>query len=227
MSSDSNWMSHPIFGSAPSARVLAMDASELRLLDNAKKGLADCDAAIESGTADDKSILALFLGLDAARKLRQKLSGHSASQLKYKGRENFIELLETCIPHPSKSGAVFQITEAETGELKEVSISELIYSARCLFVHENENLNEHEETSHSILLRWNVPTEDFILEHGHGRVVINGMLLLRRLREILSHFITALEAVITFSKTGRASITICPEIGSIKPHKNRAKGEVP
>ncbi|MEK0438154.1 MAG: hypothetical protein RLZZ233_1125 [Verrucomicrobiota bacterium] len=213
--------SHPLIGSPSTERVLSMDKAELRLLDNARKAVHDCDILIEKERIEDCCIEILLKGLDAARKLRQKFTGKTTEQY---NRTNFIALLETSIPTSTQSGATYEIRSTKTGETKPRSVSEIIYDeVRCIMIHENDNLNEAEleGINHPVKLRWGVPTEDFVLSHENGVVVINGMLLLRRLREILSHFITLIEAVKSFAETGKAAVTICPPIGSIKPTTRR------
>lgn len=213
--------SHPLIGSPSTERVLSMDKAELRLLDNAKRALHDCDILVKAERIEDCCIEILLKGLDAARKLRQKFTGRTTEQY---NRTYFIALLETSIPSPAQSGATFEIRSTKTGAIVPRSVSEIIYDeVRCLMIHENDNLNEAEleGINHPVKLRWGVPTEDFVLSHDNGVMVINGMLLLRRLREILSHFITSVEAIKSFAETGKATITVNPPIGSIKPITRR------
>lgn len=215
--------SHPIIGSPSAQRVLSMDKAELRLLDNAKKGLADCDALIETEWMEDYCIDKLLKGLDAARKLRQKFSGKTTEQ---GSRKNFVALLETSIPSAIQSGKSYEIRHSKTGKMSRRSVSEIIYDeVRCLVVHENDNLNEAEleGIDYPVKLRWGILTETLVLSSENGIMIINGMLLLRRLREILSHFITSLEAMKSFAQTGKAAITICPPIGSVQPNARKRK----
>ena len=198
-----------------------MDKAELRLLENAKKGLADCDALVGTEWMEDYCIDKLLKGLDAARKLRQKLSGKTAERF---NRTCFVALLETSIPPAAQSGVTFKVRNTKTGIVEPRSVSQIIYDeVRCLIVHENENLNETEleGINHPVKLRWGVLTEEIVLAHENDLMIINGLLLLRRLREVLSHFITSIEATISFAQTGKASISICPPIGSIKPLARR------
>lgn len=214
---DSHFLSHPIIGSPSTKRVLAMNEAETRLLENAKKGLADCDEFIGTDRMRDRCIDALFKGLEASRKLRQILSGHTAEELRRNSKENFVALLETSIPPAEDGGATLTVLNHETCRPQSCSIAELIYRVRCIYTHENDNLDEAEQTPHPIKLRWNVEMKQFFHYNEDGSIVVNAFLLLNRLREILSHFITSLDAMISFAKTGKATVSIMPPLGSIQP----------
>lgn len=223
MQSERHFLSHPIIGNPSMDRVLAMSIAELRLLDNAKKALADCDVHLPSGRVKDHCIEALLKGLDAARKLRQQLGGTDAADTTRGNKSQFIALLQTSIPAETEGGPTFSILDTESNLIKTFSIVELIYKVRCFLFHENECLDEAETTAHSIQIRWDDYSENFVLKYENAVVVINGLLLTRRLREILSHFVTSLEGMITFAKTGKATISINPPIGHIQPEARKQR----
>jgi len=193
-----------------------MTTKELRWFDNIKKAFADSDAASQTPRIRDAALESLFKGIDTAKTLRLSLLG-----MPYKRTENrirFIEFLEYSIPAKANGARTFELVDAQTGVKKEYSISEIIYDVRCM-VHENENLDESEDCNYHILLRWIHNLDEFVLEHSEGRIIINGGLMWRRLREILAHFITGIDTLQNMKRTGKEFVTIIPPMDSILPKK--------
>jgi hypothetical protein len=208
-----------MFTSVTPERVSAMSPLERRWLDNVKKAFADSDADFETHRMPDDCIETLFKGIDAAKKLRLSLTG-VANDRHSKNKSDFIDFLELEIPAKSRGSNLFQLTDARTGKPRELSVAEIIYEIRCM-IHENENLDERELLDYHILLRWVDHREVFVCSHENGRIVINARLLWRRLREILSKFITGIEAHEAMASKKGFSVTIRPQLGTIQPEYRR------
>jgi hypothetical protein len=88
-------------------------------------------------------------------------------------------------------------------------------------IHENENLNVEENTDYHILLDWSVRNPYYSGRIEDGKFVCNGFFLWNRLRQVLAKFITGIEATISFAQTGSCSMSIEPELGSIRPERRR------
>ena len=196
-------------------RVAQMTSLERRWLDNVKKAFADSDHDFETSRMADDCIETLFKGIDAAKMLRLSLLD-TTGDLHRNNRARYIEFLELEIPSPDKSGRRITLQDTRSGQFRDWSVAEILYEIRCM-IHENENLNESEPVEYHILLRWWEHGEKFIASHENNRVVINARLLWRRLREILSKFITGIEAWEAQANNQGFSMTIRPERGSIQP----------
>lgn len=213
-----------MFTSIEPRRVTQMTHLERRWFDNVKKAFADSDHDFETNRMADDCIETLFKGVDAAKILRLSLLD-TEGDLRRNNRARFIEFLELEIPSPNKNGRRIDLKDARTGQTLDLSISEILYEIRCM-IHENENLNESEPVDYHLLLRWWEDGERFIASHENGRVVINAKLLWRRLREILSKFITGIEAWEARAKNQGFRMTIRPELGSIQPtHRARTDND--
>lgn len=203
-------------------RVAQMTSLERRWLDNVKKAFADSDHDFETNRMADDCIETLFKGIDAAKMLRLSLLDTSGD-LHRNNRIRFIEFLVLEIPSPDKTGRRITLQDSRSGQIRDWSVAEILYEIRCM-IHENENLNESEPVEYHILLRWWDHGERIIASHENNRVVINARLLWRRLREILSKFITGIEAWEARANNRGFSMTIRPEMGSIQP-TNRKRTE--
>jgi hypothetical protein len=140
-----------------------------------------------------------------------------------KNKSRFIEFLELEIPSRVRGANLFQLTDARKGQQRQWSVAEILYEIRCM-IHENENLDESDPLDHHILLRWHDSSDVFICSHENGRVVINARLLWRRLREIVSKFITGIEAYEAMANDQGFRVTIRPALGTIQP-EHRRKGK--
>jgi len=199
-------------------RLSKMNEDEHRLLDNVRKAIATCDADENTPRRGDTCIDALLKGVDAASKLRICLTDGNSPR----NRDAFMDFLELAIPTAKDSSVTFTLYDRHKQKLVTVSVSGAIYEARCLSLHENDNLDEAEGVRHMIRLRWNIYSEKFVCLSEEGDyIVINALLLMRRLREILSLFVTSLDSMLKASETGKLSFSICPEKGSIQPIRHR------
>ena len=211
-------LNHPMIPSVGFDRISKMDENEYRLLDNVRKAIATCDTDENTSRREDTCIEALLKGVDAASKLRISLTNGNS----YGNRQAFIDFLELSIPTPKDSSTAFTLYDRNKQKLITVSVSGAIYEARCLSLHENDNLDEAEGVGHMIRLRWNFHSEKFVCLSEQGDyMVINALLLMRRLREILSLFVTSLDSMLKAAETGRLCFSICPEKGSIQPNRHR------
>jgi hypothetical protein len=215
-----DWLTHPMIPSASFARIRAMDENECRLLDNVRKAIATCDIDESTIRREDTCVEALLKGVDAASKLRIHLTGGISPG----NRKAFTDFLELAIPAAKDSSATFSLYDRRKQKPVTVSVSDAIYEVRCLSLHENDNLDESEGVRHMIRLRWNVYSEKFICLSEQGDyIVINALLLMRRLREILSLFVTSIDSIMNASEKGQVSFSICPEKGSIQPVRHGHK----
>lgn len=211
-------LNHPMIPSVGYDRLSKMNEDEHRLLDNVRKAIATCDADENTPRREDTCIEALLKGVDAASKLRICLTNVNSPG----NRQAFIDFLELSIPAPKDSCSVFTLYDRHKQKPVTVSVAGTIYEARCLSLHENDNLNEVEGVRHMIRLRWNIYSEKFVCLSEQGDyMVINALLLMRRLREILSLFVTSLDSMLKVAETGKLSFSICPEKGSIQPIRHR------
>lgn len=207
-----------MFDGIDEGRVLNMTAGEKRWLDNTKKAFHESDRALQSGTPEDRCLEELFKAVDTAKTLRRSLRGEPVSHRENKNR--FIEFLGLEIPMARPGQSKFELRQTESGKLQEFTFGEIVYAIRCM-VHENENLNAAEIVDYHILLDWSVRNPAFFAVVKDGKFVCNGFFLWNRLREVLSKFITAIEATITFDQDGSFSMTIRPEVGSIRPQRQK------
>lgn len=204
-----------MFDGIDETKVLSMTDQQKRWLDNIKRAIYDSDRAMQNGTAEDQSIEQLFKAIDTAKTLRRSLRGDDASGKK--NRQRFIEFLGLDIPCARPGSSGFDVTDPATGNLREVTLGEVIYEMRCAMLHENENLNAAETTQHPILLDWSIRSTDYGGTFENGQIRLGGYFLWNRLREVLSKFVTGLDGMIAFAEGRGFSITIRPELGSIRP----------
>lgn len=202
-------------------RVAKMSPREHRLFDNIKKAFSDCDADIGKPEMADYCIETLLKGVDAAKKLRLMLLGRTATKSSG-NRAQFLDFLELEMAKKSDGARTYTLKAPERSKSYDSSIPEIIYAIRCM-IHENENLDESEFPYYHIKLRWTGPQRLLIQEHDGGNIVINGRVLLLRLREILSKFITILTGLESLSKSEKFSATIHPPLHSVQPANRRRR----
>lgn len=202
-------------------RVAKMSPREHRLFDNIKKAFSDCDADIGKPEMADYCIETLLKGIDAAKKLRLMLLDRPLSE-NSKNKKEFIDFLELEIPKKSNGARTYSLRNQESMKSYSASISEMIYAIRCM-IHENENLDESESPDYHIRLRWTGPQRLLVQKHDGESIIINGRVLLLRLREILSKFITILAGLESLSKGKSFSATIHPRLYSIQPSNRRRR----
>lgn len=203
-----------------------LTAQEERLLDNVKKAFRDSDAYYSGGRVED-CMEPMCRAIDAAKTLRRSLRGEDTSPTH--NAERFKEFLALEIPAARPGAMPMQLTDAR-GETRPHSYADLVYKIRCM-VHQNENLHASETSDYHILLEWGKgqepPTwfrQGLMGALTAGRVVLHGPLLWGRLREVMSKFITGLEAMVAFSSgTGWGCITIRPPLGSMCPSTKQGK----
>ena len=199
------FLTHPMIPGATLTRIIKMSPEEERLLHNVEKAIWACDADINTARQKETCIPSLLNGIDAAAKLRGSLAGATSLN----NQETFVAFLETAIPTASKSGTELKLFSRRIKKEITISISQLIYQIRCILVHENDNLDEAEGVTHMVRLRWEAHSGDFIcLCEPTDYVVVNAHTLMRRLREILSLFVSGLKTLKTAGETGKVSFSI-------------------
>ena len=196
-----------------------MKDQEKRWFDNIK-AFHDSDVAMQNGMAEDKCLQELFKAIDTAKTLRRSLRGEATSQCETK---RFIDFLALEVPAFRPNGHKIELHDKATGELCQYTLGEIVYAIRCM-VHENENLNAAEDVDYHILLDWSARNPQFFAELRDGRFVFNGFFLWNRLREVLSKFITGIQSIIDLAEKGSFSISICPDLGSVKPKRRMGRG---
>ena len=200
--------------------VLEMTAQQKRWLDNIKKAFYESDRAFQSGVPEDRCLEELFKAIDTAKTLRRSLRGEDISTKDNK--KYFIEFLGLEIPCFRSSESRFELRVKRSGELKEYTFADIVYDIRCM-VHENENLNAEEGIDYHILLDWSADNPLNFAEVRDGQITLNAQFLSQRLREVLAKFITGIESKITQATQGYFSISIRPDIGSVRPEKYRRR----
>jgi len=207
-----DWLAHPMIPGVALTRIMKMSPEEERLLQNVEKAIRACDADINTARQKDTCIPTLLNGIDAAAKLRGCLAG----TIGLNNQETFVAFLETAIPSSNMSGTELTLFSRRNKKEITISISQLIYQIRCIVVHENENLDEAEGLTHMVRLRWDTHLGDFIcLCEPTDYVVVNAHTLMRRLREILSLFVSGLKSMKTARETGKVSFSINLELGKL------------
>ena len=204
-------------------RVMEMSAQEHRWFDNIKKAFCESDRLFQEGRPEDGCLQELCKAIDTAKTLRRSLRGEDTSDRHNKTR--FLEFLSLEIPSPKPGETLpetlvstFELFDARRGTKRSYSLVELIYKIRCMFLHENENLNAAEDgAGYYIMLDWTMRDPLLFGRCEHGRLVCNGYVVWKRLREVLAVFITGLEAMISTAKDGSGYVAIWPPIGSIQP----------
>jgi hypothetical protein len=230
-----------MFSGIKQERFGQLSTHEQRLLDNVKKAFCDSDELYRGGRAED-SLEPMCRAIDAAKTLRRSLRGEDASSAENARR--FKEFIDLEVPAPGKGGLQLSLVDARTSRTRFYSFSDLVYAIRCM-VHENENLNAAEQPDYHILLDWGqVPrwapstagpvsgsAQDLSLNcvvgfHSgavgfidtSGRITLNGHFMWGRLREVLSKFITGIDAMIGLAKGAHSiCMTIHPPLGSVRP----------
>lgn len=201
-------------------RLLAMSDKEKRLLENVKKAFYESDVAMGSGHPEDRCLERLFTGIDAARRLNDSLAGSQGQKANHKNHgRKFIDFLDF-----PEGGNKFPLFDTDNQELREFDLGEIIYKMRNCTIHENENLNSSELVDYFISIDWSNPNPGQILGKilGH-KVVVEGYVIWRLLRERLASFVTGIEGQIAFSKRESCCITCWPELGSIRPKSRPAE----
>lgn len=160
----------------------------------------------------------LCKAIDTAKTLRRSLRDDPVSTSNNKAL--FIEFLELEIPSPSQNGLNVILLDARSGKPVSYSFAGLIYAIRCM-VHENENLNAAEKPDYHIQLDWTTRATGSLMGRiEQGRLICNGHMLWRRLREVLSKYIMGIEATIASAEGKACSVTIDPPFGSIRPFES-------
>lgn len=233
-----------MFAGIQQERFGQLTAQEERLLDNVKKAFHDSDEFYRGGRPED-CLAPMCTAIDAAKTLRRSLRGEDTSSTD--NRRKFKEFIDLEVPVPDEGGLLLTLEGARSSAPRAYSFSDLIYAIRCM-VHENENLNAAEQTDYHILLDWGQaprslpPTAEPISGSAqnpssnrlvkcppgvagvinNGRITLNGHFIWGRLRELMSKFITGIDATIGIAKgADRFTITIHPPLGSIRPPKHR------
>jgi hypothetical protein len=207
-----------MFDGIDAQRILNMSERERRWLDNVKKAFHESDRAFEGGTPEDRCLEELFKAIDTAKTLRRSLRGEDVS-----GRDNrrrFIEFLGLEIPAAGPQAAKYEWRKIGSDEVVRLSLGEILYEIRCM-VHENENLNYDEVIEYHILVDWSDPTGYYPGRIEDGKFICNGFFVWNRLRQVLSKFITGIEALAAWAQQRSFSMTISPELGSIRPSRTK------
>jgi hypothetical protein len=229
-----------MFSGIPQERFGHLTAQEERLLDNVKKAFRDSDMLYAQGRAQD-CLEPMCKAIDTAKTLRWSLRGENTSSTQNK--VGFTEFIDLEVPAPGSGGLQVALLDARTGQPRDYSFSGLVYAIRCM-VHENENLNAAEQPDYHILLDWGQlpawpaaaagPVSGLVQDPSfprtlgwrpgpagiinEGRLTLNGHFMWGRLREVMSKFITGIDAMVAFAKgADRFSITIHPPLGSVRP----------
>jgi hypothetical protein len=198
--------------------ILNMSERERRWLDNVKKAFHASDRGFQDGAPEDHCLEELFKAIDTAKTLRRSLRGENASN--HDNRKRFIEFLALEIPAADPHAAKYDLRQAGTNALVQLSLGEILYEIRCK-IHENENLNYEEAVDYHILVDWSDPTGYYPGRIDGGKFICNGFFLWKRLRQVLSKFITGIEAAAACAQQQGFSMTISPELGSIRPSRKR------
>lgn len=200
-------------------RVASMTRLEKRLFSNLKKAFYESDRAYKGKTPEDNCIRELCNAVDVAKKLRRSLQGLPADNCK--NRKRYLEFLDYEIPRTSNGGLGVELFDEREGKKKHYSFGEIVYDIRCM-IHENENLNAAEMQDYHITLDWSKQSETRTLcwvSKDTGKMICNGHLVWRRLRQVLAKFITSIDALEKMSKGQAFCIQIDPPLCSINPEK--------
>ena len=95
-------------------------------------------------------------------------------------------------------------------------------------VHENENLNAAEKPDYHILLEWGRGQTPEWFRQGlmgviqDGRITLHAPFVWGRLREVMSKFVTCVDAMVAFAKGADSfSMSIHPPLGSVRPSTDK------
>jgi hypothetical protein len=208
-----------MFTGIENERFTNLTEQERRWFDNIKKAFSHSDEAMQNGHAADKCLAELFTAVDTAKTLRRSLLGETYSH--HQNRLRFIEFLGLEIPACRPESHKFQLNDRRSGSSREYTLGEIIYDVRCM-IHENENLNLAEDIDYHILLDWSHPNPQFPITIQDGTLIANGFFIWNRLREVMSKFITVLDAYHAMAaNVGSFSISINPDLGSIRPERKQ------
>ena len=131
----------------------------------------------------------------------------------------FIHFLGLEIPAARPGGSEFELRQKATGNVRKYTLGEIIYDVRCM-IHENENLNAAEHVDYHVLLDWSHRNPMVSAELRNGTFICNGYFIWNRLREVMSKFITVIDAHIAMANNASSfSVSINPELGSIVPER--------
>jgi hypothetical protein len=194
-------------------RLLNLSIQENRWLNNLKKSIYESDLQVMNGTPENGSFLSLCQGIDVAKKLRLSLQEERLDDTQ--NRQRFIDFLSLEIP---KSENKIEVFNARKGRIVPYMLSEMIYDIRCIMVHENENLNHAENPGYHIELDWQQSEHSRILGEitGERKIVLNGRLVLNRIREVLTKFLMITELPKILKERGSWQIGN-HALGSIRP----------
>lgn len=209
-----------MFKNIPNERIIAMTSEENRWLQNIKKAFHESDNAFLSGIPEDRCLEELLKAIDTSKTLYLSLQDKKISI--YNNRKKFVDFIHEDIPKPENGGLDLQLINSRTGKLERYNFGELLYEIRCM-IHENENLNISEGANFHILLDWQDSNPKYQLEIDNGRVIFNGFSLWDRIRQFLSNFITYLEGITSLNKSGKASFSLEPPLGTIRPELKKPK----
>lgn len=194
-----------------------MTNQELRWFDNVKKAFYHSDEALQSGHPEDGCLAELFKAVDTAKTLRRSLRGEDTSHAE--NRKRFIHFLGLEIPAARPGESEFELRHKVSGRRRKYTLGEIIYDIRCM-IHENENLNAAENVDYHILLDWSDPKPGVAAHIRDETFVCNGFFIWNRVREVMSKFITGIDAHIALAnKASSFCMTIKPELGSIVPER--------
>jgi hypothetical protein len=206
-----------MFDGIDDQRVLAMTDQEKRWFENIKKAFYESDSAFQRAEPQDGCLQGLLKAIDVAKTLRRSLRGEDTSFRENKDR--FIEFLALEVPCFGPNEPKIELREGGTGKVCKLNYGEIVYSIRCSMVHEGENLNAAEAPGQHILLDWSVRNPRVMPERKDDQIVLNGYFFWNRLREVLAKFITGIQGMIDFVEKKSFSISIRPDLGSIKPDR--------
>lgn len=204
-----------MFDGIDDRRCSNMTNQEQRWFDNIKKAFHDSDEALQSGYCEDRCLAELLKAVDTAKTLRRSLRGEDTDLTQH--RKRFIHFLGLEIPAARPGTSGFMLRHKRTGKPIEYTLVEIMYDIRCM-IHENENLNAAEDVDYHILLDWSNKNPVVQACIRGETFVCNGFFIWNRLREIMSKFITGIDALIaTANNASSFLVTIEPKPGSISP----------
>ena len=168
-------------------RIRSMSDVEIRWFDNLKKAFYFSDYEFSKGFREDRCLEELWKAIDTAKTLELSLKGSDVPSKE--NRKRFIEFIHSEIPLPAQGGLDLQVRDCRSGELKNYSFGALVYEIRCM-VHENENLNAAEEPQYHLLIDWVKGAPAVTVWTDQSRIVVSGLFLWERIRQVLAKFIT-------------------------------------
>jgi len=199
---------------------------------------ANADQAVSDGRIDDRTLEELFKAIDGAQTVRQNLL---PEHLRSKGgnRDLFVEFIHLELPMARARSSTdandlpfelqeFELFNMDKQRVEMFTMGEVAYAARCMIMHENENLNVAEEgVDYHVMLDWNISATDMMLGYQRDqKFICSGPFLVQRLRQIVASFIQGVELCKFDPATSTSfSISMDPQMGSIQPRpKKRLDG---